>query len=120
MMIGVEEKGVVELQFRSIQARLKKQFGKTPNLDAILFLIGMQELGVIKKKFSKEQKQDLMHIAVCHLLSEEGFYTFIGRDEEGWPHFEKSEDLPKLSLEEQEYLLKRQVIRYFSSLEEEE
>lgn len=119
-MIGIEEKGIVELQFRSVQAQLKQQFGKTPNLDAILFLIGMQELGTIKKKFSKEQKQDLMHIAVCHLLSEEGFYIFIGRDEEGWPHFEKADNLPKLSLEEQEFLLKRQVTRYFDALEEEE
>lgn len=119
-MIGVEEKGIVALQFRSLQAKLAKQFGKTPNLDAILFLIGIQELGVIRKKFSKEQKQDLMHIAVCHLLSEVGFYTFKGRDEEGWPHFEKSDSLPHLDLEEQEYLLKRQVIRYFASLEEEE
>lgn len=119
-MIGAEEKGVVELQFRSVQARLKQQFGKTPNMDALLFLIGIQELGVLKKKFSKEQKQDLMHIAVCHLLSEEGFYSFIGRDEEGWPHFERAEHLPKLSLEEQEYLLKRQIVRYFDSLDEEE
>lgn len=117
-MIDAQEKGIVALQFRSVQARLKAQFGKIPNLDALLFLIGIQELGWWRKKFTKEQKQDLMHIAVCRLLSEEGYYSFAGHDEDGWPHYEKTEDLPKLSLEEQEYLLQRQIVRYFAAMEE--
>lgn len=118
-MIDVVEKGVVELQFRAIQGTLKHRFGKVPDLNALLFLIGMQELGQLRPKFTKEQKQDLMHIAVCHLLSSEGFYTFMGRDEDGWPHFEMTDTLPRLSLEEQEYLLKKQIIRYFEEQEEE-
>ena len=47
-----------------------ERFGKKPDLEAILFLIGMQEYGQLKDKFTKEQKQDLMHVAVCLLLSQ--------------------------------------------------
>ena len=58
-----------------------------PDLNAILFLVGIQELGRMKPNFTKEEKQDLMHIAVCRLLSEDGYYEFVGRDDDGWPHY---------------------------------
>ena len=58
-----------DLQSRwwNLEAKLVERFGKKPDLETILFLIGIQELGGIKEKFTKEQKQDLMHIAVCTL-----------------------------------------------------
>ena len=43
-------------------------------MEAILFLIGIQEVGDFRTKFTKEQKQDLMHVAVCSLLSPSGYY----------------------------------------------
>jgi hypothetical protein len=84
-------------------------------MEGIFFLIGVNEYGASPKrsKFTKEQKQDLMHIAVCTLLSQHGFYTYIGRDEEGWPHFEKAEEVPAISMQEQEQLLKESIITYF-------
>lgn len=93
--------------------RVKEQFGKKPNLESLLFLIGMNELGKINISFTKEQKQDLMHIAVCHLLSYDGFYMYMGTDADGWPHYEVIRSFRDLDMEGQETLLKQNIIRYF-------
>ncbi len=98
--------------------RLEQVIGKRPqNLNAVLFLIGVQELGQGIKTFSKEQKQDLMHIAICRVLSRLGVYELEGHDQDGWPHWKLIKKLPHLDLLSQEELLKAQVIEY---LEEEE
>ncbi|HXS35288.1 MAG TPA: hypothetical protein VN721_01195 [Flavipsychrobacter sp.] len=101
-------------RWKNIENTLQERFGKIPDMEGILFLIGINELGnVPRRKFSKEQKQDLMHIAVCTLLSQLGYYTLIGRDGDGWPHFEKIEGVPVTGMQEQERMLKECVIRYF-------
>jgi hypothetical protein len=92
---------------------------KLPDLQSILFLIGIQELGQLRRDFTKEEKQDLMHIAVCSLLSQEGFFEFVGRDEDGWPHFKQLKVLPSQGVEDQEALLKLLVVDYFKDLENE-
>ncbi len=92
---------------------LKEKFGKKPELESILFLIGMNELGRVEDKFTKEQKQDLMHIAVCKLLSYNGVYKMAGWDDEGWPMWETINQLPEMSAMQQEEILKRNIIHYF-------
>lgn len=92
----------------------KMDRSELPDLQAILFLIGIQELGSIKEEFTKEEKQDLMHIAVCSLLSEDGYYEFEGRDQDGWPHFKNIRPIQKMPLDEQEKLLVGKVIQYFN------
>jgi hypothetical protein len=109
-----------EQRWIDTEAMLRERFGKVPDMEGILFLIGMNELGDLsRKKFSKEQKQDLMHIAVCTLLSQLGFYEFVGRDQDGWPHFEKVASVPIEGLKGQEQLLKECVIRYFEGTDPE-
>ncbi len=94
--------------------KLKEVTGKRPaDLNAVLFLIGVQELGTGRKSFSKEEKQDLMHIAICKVLSLAGYYKLEGIDEEGWPHWVLIKKLPAFDLIEQEKLLKIQIIQYF-------
>jgi len=100
----------------AVLKKVQERFGKKPDLQALLFIIGMQELGQVLEKVTKEQKQDLMHIAVCRLLSEQKLYRYIGRDDDGWPHYDATTALPQLSVNEQERMLKRQVISYFSDL----
>lgn len=85
-----------------------------PDLNGVLFLVGIQELGELKEKFSKEEKQDLMHIAVCVLLSEDGYFEFTGKDADGWPHFAQIKPLDVLGTKAQEDLLKERAIGYFS------
>lgn len=87
--------------------------GEKPELDSILFLIGVQELGVGKKRFKKDEKVNLMHIAVCRVLEPFGYYRFSGKDADGWPHFETLDTLPNLAPNEQSLLMKKAVIRYF-------
>ncbi len=88
--------------------------GKKPkDLNSVLFLIGIQELGKGHQNFSKEEKQDLMHIAICKVLSLSGFYVLEGTDGEGWPHWKLIKKLPHFDLLEQEKLLKMHIIDYF-------
>ena len=105
----------MQLRWWKLEEKLMEKFGKKPDMEAILFLIGIQEFGNIKKKFSKEQKQDLMHIAVCSLLSQSGYYTLEGYDDEGWPHLLQLKELPAYNMIEQENFLKDHVLLYFST-----
>ncbi len=94
--------------------RISASFGEKLDYTAILFLIGVQELGKDFQTYKKDQKVELLHIGVCSVLIPFGYYQFIGRDEDGWPHFERTDLLPALNPEEQELLVKRAIIRYFN------
>ncbi|MFK8162056.1 MAG: hypothetical protein AB8H12_06285 [Lewinella sp.] len=111
-----------DFAYNRVRHLIKERFGRpvVPNMDAMLFLIGVQELGRWKQDFTKEEKQDLMHIAVCRLFAADGHYEFIGRDDEGWPHYELNEKIAPVDLAGQEALLKKKIVNYFSELEEEE
>ena len=84
-------------------------------MEAILFLIGMQESGFIKEKITKEQKQDLMHVAVCTVFSQSGYYEPEGKDVDGWPHFKQLKPLPEMNMIEQENFLKDHILLYFQN-----
>lgn len=104
----------LERTWASLMSSLERMVGKKPkDLNAVLFLIGVQELGKGKKVFSKEEKQDLMHIGICKILSLSGYYQLEGLDQEGWPHWKVAKKLPHFDLLEQEKLLKMHVIEYF-------
>jgi len=107
-----------DLQTRwwDLEARLVERFGKKPDMEAILFLIGVQEFGDIRKKFSKEQKQDLMHVAVCSLFAQSGIYELEGVDEDGWPHFRQLKPLPVMDMMEQENFMKDHILLYFGRM----
>lgn len=104
-------------EWELIMQKLTEIAGKRPkDLNVVLFLIGIRELGQ-NRTFTKEEKQDLIHIAICKLLSSSGYYSFEGWDEEGWPHWKKTHDLPYHNLAEQTLLLKDHIIRYFKDEE---
>ncbi|MEN9523127.1 MAG: hypothetical protein RL065_1504 [Bacteroidota bacterium] len=107
----------LEFEWGKLTERLKNQFDKKPDMDAILFLIGIRELGVMPRIFSKEEKQDLMHIATCKLLSKNGFYELEHLDQQGWPHWKQIKELPSLTMKEQELLLKENILEYFNDLQ---
>jgi hypothetical protein len=111
------QKAQDDLQTRwwNLEARLVERFGKKPDIETILFLIGVQELGDIRKKFSKEEKQDLMHIAVCALFRQSGYYELEGVDEDGWPHYRQLKALPSMGLAEQENFMKDHILLYFGN-----
>jgi hypothetical protein len=104
----------LDRKWNALLVDLNKIIGKRPkDLNTVLFLIGVQELGQGSKVFSKEEKQDLMHIGICKVLSLSGYYELEGIDKEGWPHWKLIKKLPHFDLLEQEKLLKMHVIEYF-------
>jgi len=103
----------IERAWKVLVKELTSQFGKKPDLQAVLYLIGVQELGKGNQRFTKEEKQDLMHIAICKVLSFSGYYELEGLDEEGWPHWKLVKKLPFFDLLSQEIFLKMHVLEYF-------
>lgn len=99
--------------------KLSIQFadGEALDLDAIIYLIGVQELGQLHRKFKKDEKVNLMHIAICRLLEPYGYYEFDFIDEQGWPHYKIKEKLPNLKAGEQSVLMKEAVVNYFIQAE---
>lgn len=89
--------------------------GREPDLNGMLFVIGTQELGKGPRVFSKEEKQDLMHIATCAVLATSGYFEKQDTDAEGWPHWKAIKPLPVLSLHEQEGFIKEHIISYMRS-----
>ncbi len=114
----MEESANFDHRWVNLRASLMKQFGKKPDLNAILFLIGIQELGKGISNFTKEEKQDLMHIATCKVFSLSGFYELTGIDEEGWPHYKAVKPLPFVNLKDQERILKWHILEYFDQADE--
>lgn len=107
----------INQKFDALQNRLAEDFdSEKPDLKVLLFLIGVQELGQGPQKFSKRQKEELMHIANCRLFSEMGFYELEGLDQDGWPHWKLVKAIPAYTLLEQEMVMKSLIVSYFESL----
>ena len=83
------------------------------DLDGIIYLIGIQELGQGKRRFKKDEKINLMHVAICRLLEPYGYYAFDYFDADGWPHYKAVEELPTLKAGEQSLLMKEAIVKYF-------
>ena len=99
--------------------KLSNQFadGDPLELDSIIYLIGVQELGQIHESYKKDEKLNLMHIAICKLLEPYGFYEFDYVDDDGWPHYKVKEQLPFLKAGEQSILMKEAIVNYFVETE---
>lgn len=106
----------LEVKWAALLKQLDEQFGKSPDLNLVLILIGIRELGRVKTKWTKEDKVNLMHIAVCRLMSDEGYYELEGHDKDGWPHWKALKKLPFINLPEQEFYLKERAVAYFEAL----
>lgn len=111
----MQAKDDLQTRWWALEAKLVERFGKKPDMEAILFLIGMQETGFIKEKITKEQKQDLMHVAICTLFSQSGYYALEKKDDEGWPHFRQIKSLPVLNMIQQENFMKDHILLYFQN-----
>ena len=102
-------------QWRTVSNYFKDLIGKKADINAILLLIGIQELGQGIRTFDKEEKQDLMHMAMCKILSYSGYYEFEKKDQEDWLHWKQKKEVPFLELKEQERFIKTHIITYFDN-----
>lgn len=106
----------LKVKWQAVLSELRERFGRTPDLNAVLMLIGMRELGQVREKWTKEEKVHLMHIAVCKLFSQSGYYELEGTDDEGCPHWKAVKKMPFVDVFEQEVLLKQHIVDYFEAL----
>ena len=118
MRITKNNSSSLKTRWDYLTKELTQQFsdGDVLNLDSIIYLIGVQELGQGKKVFKKDEKINLMHIAICKLLEPYGYYEFDFFDKDGWPHYKIVTDLPNLKPGEQTVLMKEAIIHYFEDL----
>ncbi len=93
--------------------KLESRFGEKFDVDGIIFMIGLQELGKPYQKYKKDQKLEIMHVAICTLLEPYGFYIYEGRDRDGWPHWRLNEELPFLDEKQQNKLMVDSILDYF-------
>ncbi|HHG83818.1 MAG TPA: hypothetical protein ENJ82_03635 [Bacteroidetes bacterium] len=108
----------LQVRWRKLLDQLTKQFGKEPDIEAMLFLIGLRELGRGPGKYTKEQKLDLMHIAICAILAPSGYYELSHLDQDGWPHWDSLKPLPFIDIFSQELFLKSHIVDYFAEIYE--
>ena len=109
----------MEIEFQKkwdeLLKKLNKRFDQDLDVQSILYIIGLQELGQNVEKLTKDQKVEVMHIAVCALLEPHGFYSYEGRDKDGWPHWKTVNELPRLNNSEQEQLIKEGILEYLKN-----
>ena len=105
----------LKTKWNNLKTKLSVDFSDDEiiDLDSIIFLIGLQELGQFQKRFNKQKKLEVIHIAVCKLLSDYGYYEFDYTDNDGWPHYKLIKKLPNLKAGEQTILMKKAIINYF-------
>ena len=104
----------LEKKWKKLVNKLEKQFNDEMSLKGILYLIGIQELNFGVKRFSREEKINVLHVATCKLLSEYGYYKFDSIDKDGWPHYKEVKALHNLSDSDQQKLIKKSIIKYLS------
>lgn len=107
----------LEQNWQKVLDYIKQDVGEKPDIQAVVFLIGVQELGKGYIKLKKDDKLNVMHVAICRLLEPYGYYRFDGHDKDGWPHYENIKPLPPLEEKEQQELMKRAIVDYFMSEE---
>ena len=109
----------MEIEFQKkwdqLAIQINKRFNDELDVESILFVIGMQELGQVVDKFTKNKKLEVINVAVCAILEPFGFYEYEGRDKDAWPHWKVVKELPRLNNDEQEQLLKEGILEYFES-----
>lgn len=99
-------------EWKKVLGFFGQQFGEDIDLQGVLFLIGVQELGKGYKKFNKDQKLEVIHVAICTLLEPYGYYEFEGNDKEGWPHWKLKINLPPLKPGQQSELMINAIVEY--------
>ncbi len=102
-------------KWHRLQETLDGQFGKQPGIEAILFLIGIQSRGRgFEPKLNKQVKQDIIMEGTHCVFETLGLYKRVGIDSNGLSLWERNGPLlPKLSLPDQEKLLRVAILSYF-------
>jgi hypothetical protein len=98
-----------------VRLMLRERFGKLPDVNAVLMLIGLREVGKVKSQYEKEEKEELMHVGTCAALMQLNYYELTHRDEDGWPHYKLTRPLPNMNVRDQENMLIEGIVKYFEA-----
>jgi hypothetical protein len=110
--------GEHEQRWSALVARVESRFGRAPDVDAILFIMGIQSVGRgYEPDLPKERKQSLIMEGSYLAFETLGIYRRMGLERNGFWIWEKVFDLPKLSIDDQERLLQIGILNYFDHLE---
>jgi hypothetical protein len=101
-----------ETLLEAVQAR----YGGSPSEEALLFLVGLHEMGTYPEGEEKQVKADLIHVGTLTLLERAGFMRRTGTDAQGWPVWERTQPLPAWSPAEQRRFLREALIQYFGQI----
>ena len=104
----------LEERWGVVVKKLEEKFNDEVSLKGVLYLIGIQELNFGIKKFERDEKINVLHVATCKLLSKYGYYKFDSIDKDGWPHYIEIKALKNLSKSAQEKLLKEAIVNYLN------
>jgi hypothetical protein len=104
-----------EREWNKLVKLMMERFGEQPDITSIVFAVGLQEVALGPRDYKKDDKVNLIHVGICTLLEPLGYYKALGLDADGWPHFERVRELPELDSEEQELMMKRQLLEYFAA-----
>ncbi|MCK5824168.1 MAG: hypothetical protein KAG96_02045 [Ichthyobacteriaceae bacterium] len=116
MLIDISEDDL-NIGWNEVKNFLSDKFadGEKVDVETILYLIGVQELGTGKNTFEKEEKVELMHMATCLLLEPFGYFKLQQKDIDGWLHFKQIKSTDNMSGDDQFKMLKIATINYFKN-----
>ncbi len=109
------EQWQLDLHWLKIQHFVKDKFrtNDLPKQDTILFIIGLQELGIMTKNLSLEQKLDITTSGTCQVLSLDGYFERAGLDKDGWIIWKQKKSIDVLDDSQKEFIIKQLIIKYF-------
>jgi len=95
-----------------VKENFKQNYGEYPTVLSLLFIIGLGETPS-QPAYTKEQKQDVIHVGLCKILEQVGVYRFSHLDDEQWPHYQLNDNAKEINIEKQENYIKQLIIQYF-------
>lgn len=107
----------IEKEWQEYSKKIQEHFGKSISLEGILLFIGLREVGSAETQLDKESKSHLIDTGMCTVLAQSEYFVLVGKDEKGFPVYQSKLPLPKLSVKEQEILLKQHVMAYLKSID---
>ncbi|MCS7085823.1 MAG: hypothetical protein RMM53_01660 [Bacteroidia bacterium] len=106
----------LQTAWNRLEELIKRRFNAPAKPEALFFLVGMREMGLAPRAFSKQEKTDLMHVGLCTLLEPYGYYRKTGRDDDGWPHWELVRPLPHMDFFGQSAFVREILVEYFKKI----
>ncbi len=112
---GARDDGTLQERWALFQRWTLNRFGKKADVEGILFLVGIQELGKgFVPDLDKARKEQILLEGTYCVLETLGYYERIGMEGNGHWIWEQTNPLPsELSKEAEEQMLRRAVLRYF-------